>query len=566
MPQREPQLQGPDAFLDALRPDAAETIRSRWRDDPLGLAEHLGLLLPKKPVQVMQELGIYDPEQHGPIVPGLRDLVEDVCTLEVRSAVAVGPRGGGKSQGVSYIEFFLWMIREFDALNLGGSELQANNVYEYLLAYIAWEPEFEQMLMGPPTRSETHLLTKSWIRVLTASQKSVRSPHAGGWRTVNGQRIERGGLLVIDEEAEADPDIVGAALPTINTARPSVNVRCSTFHNEGGSFAEVVDNAKDMGYKTYRWDIFDVCERCDCIDVCQSPEPCFREDHTEDFIDPDNGELKKRLIHKAYCGGRAMYASGWIPMSEILTLWRRMMRNHSTWEVEAMGSRPGSSGHVIKDQFKFDNNFAEERGEQLYIPGFPIDITVDWGAVKAGVTVWQYQHPNKHVLLHADEISDAGLTEILGIIIGYWIRYPEAQEVACDIGGGGNYLNPHLREEEGLPVRDCNFAEMKESAAAVWNIFNETNLLVYPSDAEVFKHQGKNWKRANGRIQKGNDHLMDASLCYFAKFAEELGVNHLRVAPKSFTTNDVPPERGSARDQAPSQGMRPLVRPIAIRH
>src|SRR5205085_6669688 len=126
------------------------------------------------------------------------------------------------------------------------------------VSFLDSDPFWKALIDGEPMRERTDTTEKAWIRVLAASNKSTRSPHAGGKKKFKGKIVVRGGILVIDEEAEADPKIVGASLGTINTARPSVNVRCSTFHNAVGSFAEVVDNHKKMGYKLYRWSVFDV--------------------------------------------------------------------------------------------------------------------------------------------------------------------------------------------------------------------------------------------------------------------------------------------------------------------
>lgn len=536
-----PQIPGAEALLRAVRNSGA-SLRERFRNDPVGLAEKFDLKLPRKPVFVMMELGIVSEEEarerfgdeDGKLHPGLRELVEDVCTGRTRSAVAVANRGGGKSQGVSFIETFLVFVLDYDALNLGGSELQADQVYQYILGYIDLADEFKTLVKGEALQSKTETTNNAWIRVLTASSKSVRSPHAGGRK--KGGRMA-GGVLVIDEEAEADPKIVHAALPTINTARPSVSIRCSTFHNLEGTFAEVVDSHEEMGYDMYRWDIFDVCEGCTCPpERCESQEKCFREDHTEVYTDPDTGEVKERLIHRAYCGGRARYAQGWIPLDEIETLWRRMKRNHSTWEVEAMGSRPSTSGFVIKDRKKFRANITDAPASSLYMPGWPVSICIDWGTIAAGLTVWQEQPNDHHALLHADLIKEAGQQQIFDSILSYRLQYAsEFKEVAADIGGGGNYMNKSLREVHHISTRDVAFAEVKESAVAAWNILSEGGKLIVPDQHTDFIEQVTKWKRKNGRIDKGNDHMCDSGICYFAQFIERLGVSHLRIVPRSFS-------------------------------
>ncbi len=558
-------------FLSVLR-DNSKNLKEKYVSDPIGLAERFGLKLPRKPLYVMRDLGLYDEEVSGPIVPGLRELVEDVCGGSVENAVVVGPRGGGKSQGVSFIEFFLWLLKDYDALNLGGSELQADQVYRYLLAYMETDPYWKQLVKDEPQRERTFNKEKAWVRVLTASSKSVRSPHAGGMkRNSKNQLVPRGGVLVIDEEAEADRDIVEAAMPTINTAMPSVNVRSSTFHNLEGTFQEVVDNHEEMGYKLYQWDIFDVCSGCNCTgEGCQSEESCFRKDHYEDYTDPETGEPKQKLLHKAYCGGRAKYATGWVPMDEIIKMWKRWRRNHERMEVEAMGSRPSSKGFVIKDRQAFANAQTPEEPQSLYRSGGPITVCVDWGTGAAGVEVWQEQIGDKHVLLEADLVEDNTQAQIFGVILGYWNKYiNDVQEVRADIGGGGNYLNKDLRETHGLIVEDVNFAEEKEAAVAAWNTFNEAGKTIIPTKFTDFIEQTQRWKRKNGRIQKGNDHMPDTAVCYFSKFIDRLGLQNIRIAPRVINTNtdlrDPAKRFTGAETVGPAGfglGIRPLVRGI----
>jgi hypothetical protein len=415
-------------------------------------------------------------------------------------------------------------------------------------------------------QERTDMKDGNWIQVLAASHKSTRSRHAGG----GGGKI-RGGLLVIDEEAETEPDIVSAALSTVNTARPSINVRSSTFHKAVGSFQELIDNHVQMGYKLYFWDIIDVCSGCDCIDSCQNPEPCFREDHYETYVDPDeidqSKQVKKRLVHKAYCGGRAMYADGWIPMQEIITLWKRMNRNHAQWEVEAMGSRPATSGFVIKDQTALSRNLVDKSGMDLYIRhGGPITVCCDWGTVACGIEVWQEQYNSdgggeRHCLIACEQVEQAGVNEITGIVLGHCQFFADdLEEIAADIGGGGNYLNPLMRDTYRQNVRDVNFNQEKEAAVAAQNVLNESDKLVIPKEFELYIKQMRRWKRNNaGQIMKGNDHLCDAGVCYFSKFVDRMGLTHIRIMPMTFLagTQDAHIDRTS--EQSMSDGRVPVA-------
>jgi hypothetical protein len=324
----------------------------------------------------------------------------------------------------------------------------------------------------------------------------------------------------------------------------------------------------DMGYTMYRWDIFDVAKSCDCpLDKvgCQSEEVCFREDHIEKYNDPETGEEKERVLHKAYCGGRAKYAQGHIPMTTILSGWKRINRNHSQWEVESMGSRPTASGFVIKDQTKFAANLIKKHPQDLYISGFAASVVVDWGTTAAGLEVWQEQVTpagrQKHVMLECDQIEEAGINQIIGAVVGYIAKYRESFiEVAADIGGGGNYLNPYLRDM-GYQVRDVNFNQEKEAAVAAWNIYNEGEGIVVPSEFDLFSTQVRGWKRNKmGKIDKGNDHLCDAAVCYFSKFIEQMGLSHIRAIPVTFNTGGSG-ERSSSGNahRTPDVGMTPRV-------
>lgn len=541
-------VQPPDVYIAALR-DKGRTLRAKYRGKPFDLAARLGIKLPEKPVVKMIRIGVLTEEEavekYGPIEPGIRELVEDLCLFKEDSAVAVATRGGGKSQSASFVEFYLVFVEGFDALNLGGSEFQAQQVYAYLVNYIESDPFWKTLIKtGEPQQERTDLKDGNWIQILAASSKSTRSRHAGG-----GGGKQRGGFLAIDEEAEAEPEHVNAALSTINTADPSVNLRCSTFHKAVGTFKELVDKHKEMGYKLYKWTIFDVAKPCDCpLDKvgCQSEEKCFREDHVEKFIDPETGREEERVIHKSYCGGVAKYSDGWIPMKTILATWRRMGRNHAQWEVEAMGSRPTTAGFVIKDPTWHAKNTTTESPAELYREGFPLSVLVDWGATAAGLEVWQEQvlpsGKERHVLLECDQVEEAGVNQIVGAVMGYVNKYRNSFiEVAADIGGGGNYLNPYLRDM-GIQVRDVNFNQEKEAGVAAWNILNEGGKLVIPAEFVLFHEQVGQWRRNKaGKIDKGNDHLCDAAICYFSKFIERMGLSHIRIVPVVFSANGSSP-------------------------
>lgn len=223
-------------------------------------------------------------------------LINRVYAGNCTRAIWVGPRGGGKSQTDALIEFLLWFFKNYDVVNVGGSETQAANVYAYLQGFMQQYRDFyaetqmggqapslaltketmsrtvklvdqsrlhvprlygedgqllpPEKFSGPPMAKDS----KAFIAVLAASQKQVRGPHAGSEK--------RGGALIIDEEAEVAADISTASRYIVNTAIPSVIIRTSTNHNSIGTFAEDVEDPDAKGLELYRTSIFDMTHTC----------------------------------------------------------------------------------------------------------------------------------------------------------------------------------------------------------------------------------------------------------------------------------------------------------------
>src|SRR5205085_4119737 len=125
-------------------------------------------------------------------------------------------------------------------------------------------------------------------------------------------------------------------------------------------------------------------------------------------------------------GGRAMYASGWVPVVEIEKIWQRCNRNHIFFEIEQMGSRPSSYGYVVRDKLKYAVNRVEEPPHSFYVPAAPVSICVDWGTNAAGIVVWQalwFDTMVKHLLLEAEQIEGSGILDITSKIQEFVNKY-----------------------------------------------------------------------------------------------------------------------------------------------
>lgn len=516
-------------------------------------------MLPVKPEVRMRKLGLL-PRKHK-VTPGIRTLVKDICTLKILRAAVQGPRGGGKSQGCSYCEFYLNAVKDFECLNMGGSEQQAFAVYRYLTRYIKSHP-FWMSHYKLIQQSRTESKNDAWIAVLTASSRSIRSPHAGGKRPdlsagMSTEQIQNmdpmeleeylesheipmrdvGGCLVFDEEVEAEPEIVKGVIPTVNTARPSVIMRLSTFHRTDGTYGELIDNHEKMGYKLYKWDIFDVAEQCthDCNDCPGGPD--FSQDVFHTVLNEATGKEEVQLKHPAYCGvkkvdgtweGKAHYSDGWVPMEEIFQAWRESNFDTDWFEVEYMGWKPSQSGKVFKDAYMLEKSWQPTH----YMSGHPCTITVDWGLKsECCVQVWQEQAGGVKACLECNTYTQARDTFIYEVIKAFGIQY-NTRDVRGD--SSHPFCNANLANDPRyrMNVVEVFFQTEKEAAAGAWNNYVERNLCRMDPRFKQMHDRLKNWSRGpDGKIKKGDDHEGDAGLCFFSKFAEGNVMQSKRALP-----------------------------------
>ena len=493
-----------DAYAEVVSP-TSKNVRYYYADKPIELAGDLfGLTFPPKP----------DGSN------GVRELVSDVCTLKVTRAAVQAPRGGGKSLGFSFIEWFMNFTRNFDWLNLGGSEMQARAVYNYLLQYVDIDPDVKAFY--PETlKSNTENVDGAWISVLAASSKSIRSPHAGGIQIGKAQ-MSRGGGLTIDEECEAEEEIVKGAIPTVNTADPSIILRGSTFHRLDGTFKALIDNHDEMGYSLYKWDCFDICKPCpyECKD-------CWP-DFAEDIYEGDE------LVHEAYCGGKAKHSKGWMPIEEIYQAWRECMFSRDWFEVEMMGWRPSSAGSVIRNMTKFNNTCIVK--DWPYVSGAVSYVTIDWGMKgECAVQVWQEQPKGIVALLEDDHFThQESETFIYEVVRGYGLKY-HTNKVRAD--SSHPYCNATLANDirYRMAVDEVLFQTAKELAVGAMNAKVDEGLVRIPERHTITIRQLRGWRREHGKIQKRDDHGCDAAICFFSKYQpEDIIRKTVRIVPQTI--------------------------------
>lgn len=167
--------------------------------------------------------------------------------LNNRYAIVSAGRGTGKTECLAVLA--LWYVyvlpltspgTPMKVVILAGSEKQARICYGYIMAFISKVPFLQQALAQDPTKEEILFIDGSWIRPLTASEKSVRGPHPD--------------LLIVDEACQADDDLLIAAMPMIGTSAWPRLILSSTPDKFFSLFVNIYSKDKDFPqFKRFNW-------------------------------------------------------------------------------------------------------------------------------------------------------------------------------------------------------------------------------------------------------------------------------------------------------------------------
>jgi len=167
------------------------------------------------------------------------DFLKKMEDLNNQYAIVSAGRGTGKTECLAVLA--LWYVfvlplttpgTPMKVVILAGSERQARICYGYIMAYIDKIPFLQQALAKDPTAEEISFIDGSWIRPLTASEKSVRGPHPD--------------LLIIDEACQAKDDLLTAAMPMLGTSQYPRLILSSTPDKYFSLFVNIYSKKKDF--------------------------------------------------------------------------------------------------------------------------------------------------------------------------------------------------------------------------------------------------------------------------------------------------------------------------------
>jgi hypothetical protein len=457
--------------------------RSEYADHPLAFFEGTGV--------------VFCDEQ--------KRLFEDIYFGRVQRAAVIAPRGGGKTLLGAALASAVYLFRQWDVVWCAASEAQALYGYEYISQFLQ-EPVVEDYTLE-------HLRTLArgrglnWIRALPASPRSIRGVHGGGPR--------KGALLVVDEEAEMDPNVLRAALKTVNTANPGVILRMSTAHSATGTFIDLLDHAEERGYSVYSWDAFDVCRfdgetpDWDALLARFMPPPGR----------PDEAVARERLARaKADLEGYwnrkpRRKIAGWIPIEDIVQSYMEMPREW--FDVEVMGGRAAGEGAVI-DPTLIDKALVDSP------PADPPDVAwvgIDWGFIGMTAVEVVGMYGDTLYVLESQDFSRTLFGPIRDYLADVKRRFG-ASMIYAD--SSHEFENAQL-EAEGFQVTRVKFQTYKEAGVGRLRWLFETGRIRIPARCHTLIGQLRAWHRsADGRIVKRDDHHPDALVA--ATYAFESGL------------------------------------------
>ena len=406
------------------------------------------------------------------------------------------PRGGGKTQFLGTIGFDMWYFKNLSGVDMGGSENQAKELYNYFTDYCFVDGERLEGIPKDPTITHTELDTGKYFKAVTASPKQVRGPHPD--------------YLLIDEACEVKDELILAALPMVNSSPNPVVVITSTFHKLFGLFQEIWDAADEMGYARYSWDIFDVVTPFD---------PAVWDDKEYNRQIPDLQELR------TLAAGRTGDPEGWVPIANVIQAWRS--KPTLDWFlVEMMGSRPSAAGLVLNPE-DVDAAMFDDTGEHPYTykPGADCTIGIDWGfSSMTAVTVGMKHLDDVKVLLENKNYTQTASKIIIEDVVELVARY-RVRNIYADIGGG-KFENDALKTaiatsqklkeiRHSCSVQEVEFQKDKEPMLGNLRAHFERRKIRIPQRFRDAKIQLKSYQYQEGtnKPKKENDHIPDSLMC-----------------------------------------------------
>lgn len=296
--------------------------------------------------------------------------------------IGMACRTGGKSMGVAGLNVAEMVLKpKCGIVSLAGNFLQGSRGYTYVIDMIKNDDGLKSKLDGPPLKAKTKLRNGSTLEILTASERSVHSPHVPKLR--------------IDEVDLVSAAIYQGALsiPISQNGIKSGIAMTSTRFKAYGMMFHLVEEAPTRGIAVRAWCIREIMARCPYRPAVCPMKKC------EDFCD---GKWCKRT-------------EGYYEVDDIYGKFLSM--DEETWKTQWMVEKPSRFG-LVYDMFGEHHIINDDvlpphlRLEDLKTPQGDIrldyrikprwDCEFDW----YGAIDWGYEDPAVCLLVARTKSDD----------------------------------------------------------------------------------------------------------------------------------------------------------------
>ncbi len=425
-----------------------------------------------------------------------------------KKVIITGPRGGGKSMLMGVLGFVLWFLRKKSIVDMGGALAQAKIVYGYFSNIVYTMKPALQFCRKDPLMEHTESVEGNYFKALPASPKAVRGPHPD--------------VLLADEVCEAKDEILADALPMVTSSEDPLTILTSTFHKIFGAFQEIWDQADELGYTRFSWDIFD---------VTKSFDPAIWRDPELNRLIPDLSKLEK------LANGRTGDPEGWVLVENVIDAWQGK-RSIDWFLVEFMGTRPSASG-LVNDPIDVEAAMFDDKQEKKYDykEGAQVAGGLDWGfsSMTSWVALMNHADAVKVTLKNQNYTQVASETIIEDICddvktLGIRIIYADS---------AGKFENDALQRELRKRRLRCEvvevvFSKEKDNMLGNYRAHFERRKMKIPVRFQEAKWQHKRYRYIAGTNKpvKKDDHIPDATMCALQQWPLGKDKTHFRDAPE----------------------------------
>lgn len=314
------------------------------------------------------------------------DFIADSFLEDTGDCIVLGPRKGAKTLAFSALMLMESIYKGADIAHLGAIKEQAARCYEYYLKMLRHKL-FSKFISGKPNKTKVQTVAGAKVEILVGTMTGVNSPHP-----IKAQ---------LDEVELMEWSILQEAMSMAASKGryKSATRLTSTRKFASGTMQKMIDEADERGFKLYKWNIWDVVERCPMktskmITVQVPKELCPEE--LEDVEVPKDCSKCSLLTT---CQGKAKYSHGGIiPLTDAMKNFDNL--DSEVWLAQCVCSVPGKSD-LIYSNFEESIHVLESYD---FDPLKPIYAGGDAGF-------------NSPAMLYAQELED-----------GVWVVFDEVEE------------------------------------------------------------------------------------------------------------------------------------------